>query len=170
AEGMAIGRNGGPLVTVSATGILTFRRLIEGVGQTNPGQRQLTWIDREGKVSGTVGEPGETNFLSLSPDGTRVAFDRRSPRPNIWIHEFQSGYSRQLTFISASDGWPVWSRDSSRIVFTSNRDGALSLYTKAANGAGKDELLFKSAASSLVTQDWSRDGVLLYSLYGDGGR
>jgi Tol biopolymer transport system component len=170
AEGMAIGRNGGALVTVSATGILTFRRLIEGVGQTNPGQRQLTWIDREGKVSGTVGEPGETNFLSLSPDGTRVAFDRRSPRPNIWIHEFQSGYSRQLTFISASDGWPVWSRDSSRIVFSSTRDGALSLYTKAANGAGKDELLFKSGASSVVTQDWSRDGVLLYSLYGDGGR
>jgi len=111
------------------------------------------------------------NTLALSPDGTRVAFDRRSPRPNIWIYEFQRGISTQLTFTSAaSDGFPVWSRDSSRIVFSSSRDGALSLYTKAANGAGKDELLFKSGASSVYAQDWSRDGrFLLYSLRGDAG-
>jgi len=173
AESLAIGRNGGALVSVSATGILTFRRLIEGVGGTNPGPRQLTWFDREGKVLGTVGEPGATNFFSLSPDGTRVAFDRRSSRtaPNIWIYEFQHGINTQLTFNPMSDGAPVWSGDSSRIVFSSNRDGALSLYTKAANGAGKDESLFKSGTSSVFAQDWSRDGrFLLYSLYGDGGR
>jgi serine/threonine protein kinase len=175
AEGLAIGINGGARVSVSTTGILTFRRLIEGVGGTNVGQRQLTWFDREGKVLGTVGEPGATNFLALSPDGTRVAFDRRSrsSRPNIWIYEFQRGISTQLTFNSAADGYgyPVWSGDSSRLVFSSNRDGALSLYTKAANGAGKDELLFKSGASSVLAQDWSRDGrFLLYSLEGDGGQ
>src|SRR6185503_465404 len=34
---------------------------------------QLTWVDREGKQIGTVGEPGEYGDLELSPDGGRLA-------------------------------------------------------------------------------------------------
>ena len=55
---------------------------------------------------------------------------------------------------------PIWSRDGSRITFRSNRGGHYDLYQKVANGAGEDELLFKSDLDKVPT-NWSRDGRFL---------
>src|SRR5262249_25432592 len=70
----------------------------------------------------------------------------------------------------AAYGAPVWSHDSTRIVFSETRDGVLSLYTKAADGTGRDELLFKSGSSSVIAQDWSRNGLFLLYSYPGGAR
>src|SRR6185369_5653562 len=45
------------------------------------------------------------------------------------------------------------------IAWQSRRDGAWSIYRKASNGSGNDELLFKGANfGSMNLTDWSRDG------------
>jgi hypothetical protein len=52
--------------SVSTTGMLVFERdlLVQ----------QFMWLDREGKIMGTVGDPGEyTGAPEVSPDGTRAA-------------------------------------------------------------------------------------------------
>src|SRR5262249_49421719 len=60
---------------------------------------------------------------------------------------------------SANSGDPVWSPDSKRIVFISNRAGGgpLELFVKPADGSGPDAPLYKSLYPTSPEQ-WSADG------------
>jgi eukaryotic-like serine/threonine-protein kinase len=128
-------------------------------------QGQLTWFDRNGKVLGTVGDPGTYRTLSLSPDGKRVAFERTDTEKNIrniWLYDFARGVTTRFTVDSGLDTYPVWSPDGSHIAFASNRPGSSNydLYQKDSNLAGSDELLFKSDELKFPTS-WSPDGRFL---------
>ncbi len=135
-------------------------------GQSTSSIRQLTWYDREGKVLGTVWEPGDYAGLALSPDGTRLAFgknNRSTLSSNIWLLDLSRGTSTRFTFGSAKDSQPVWSPDGSRIIFSSNRDGPYNLYQKLVSGVKDEEVLLKSSEDK-SPDSWSRDGhFLLYS-------
>ena len=157
--GVATGSDVG-LFSVSNRGALAYR-----TGGTT-GNFQLVWFDRTGKRIGVASEPGGYNTLSLSPDGTRVAFQRAHAQgggSDIWVQELSRGASTRLTADAARDWLPVWSPDSSQIVFGSQRDGIDNLYQKPANGAGDETPVLKTEANKLP-QDWSRDGrYLVYS-------
>jgi len=76
-----------PFFSVSDTGSLAYRT------GTSAGAGQLTWYDRTGKPAGTITELGDYNTLALSPDGTRVAFQRIDAQGNIdiWLQELATG-------------------------------------------------------------------------------
>jgi Tol biopolymer transport system component/tRNA A-37 threonylcarbamoyl transferase component Bud32 len=158
AEQIAESAGGGPYGAFSAstTDVLVFQR-----GPSS--DRQPTWYDREGKVLGIAGEPGDYQDLVLSPDGTRVALIKKSGQAsNIWLLDLSRETNTRFTSGSAIDVSPVWSPDGSRIVFSSNRDGGYNLYQKPLNGVKDVEVLLKSSENKNAT-DWSRDGrFLLY--------
>jgi Tol biopolymer transport system component len=140
--------------SVSASGVLAYRT---GSG----GTMQLTWLDREGKVLGLAGEPGQYLWLALSPDGQRAAARLGAQGRDVWLLDLVRGVSRRFTFTQgATNTSPVWSPDGSRIVFASNRSGRFDLYKKASTGVGEDELLLQSDQDKTPT-DWSRDGRFL---------
>jgi Tol biopolymer transport system component len=125
-------------------------------------------------VLSIAGEPGQYNSVSLSPDGTRVAISRVSPeaarasgrtRYDLWVHEFAGGRNTRLTSHPGTEWLATWSPDGSRIIYSSEHDAPFfSLYQKASNGAGNEDLVFKSN-EDVSTEDWSRDGkFLLYSV------
>jgi serine/threonine protein kinase len=61
--------------------------------------QQLVWVDREGKVTGTIGQPLEGMVRpSLSPDSRQVAV-RASVQGNndIWVYDTQRGTATRLT-------------------------------------------------------------------------
>jgi Tol biopolymer transport system component len=123
----------------------------------------LTWFDRHGNRLGTVGEAGVYRTLSVSPDGKRVAAERTEPgtqNRDIWIFDADGGTGTRLTTDPAWEAFPIWSPDGSRIVFTSNRGGTFDLYQKAANGAGTEQLFYKSGEGK-GPNSWSRDGKYL---------
>jgi Tol biopolymer transport system component len=131
-------------------------------------QGRLTWFDRQGKVAGTIGDPGLYRTFTISPDGKRVAFERADPETqnrDIWVADIDSGETRRFTSDPAWEAFPTWSADGSRIIFTSNRSGVYDLYQKAANRAGQEELLYQSSEGKGPTS-WSPDGKFLiyYSL------
>jgi eukaryotic-like serine/threonine-protein kinase len=131
-------------------------------------QGRLTWFDRQGKVVGTVGEPGLYRTLTISPDGKRVAFERNDPATqnrDIWLLDFATNATTRFTSDPGWEAFPTWSADGSRIVFTSNRSGIYDLYQKASNGAGAEELLYQSSEGKGPTS-WSPDGryLIYYSL------
>jgi serine/threonine protein kinase/Tol biopolymer transport system component len=154
-EQIATYGNVGAIFSASASGALAYR------AGGNIGASRLTWYDRQGKVLGYVGAPGEYNEIALSPDGTQVVETRTTSQTAglvVWIDDLARGTPTRLTFKTRARN-SVWSPDGRRIVFSTVPD----LYTKAANGAGEEEPLLHSPENK-SSQDWSTDGkYLMYS-------
>jgi len=128
------------LFTVSRTGLLAFQ-----TGQGSIGQ--FFWFDGQGNKVGTVGEPGDQYSPRFSPDGAQLAYVMREPQSkslNIWIMDLPRGVRTRFTFEPADDEDAVWSPDSGRVVFGSNRKVRYDLYVKNASGAASEELLYES--------------------------
>src|SRR5207249_10812356 len=125
-----------------------------------PSNTQLVAYDRAGKQLEKVGSEGDFLGLSLSADDKRIAVSRLDPDVgsyDLWIIELGGGKALRLTFDQTNETFPVWSPDSSHIVFTSNKNGEADLYQKLSNGAGSDELLYRSNNLKAAT-DRSSDG------------
>jgi Tol biopolymer transport system component len=152
--------NDGRAFSSSANNVLAFE-------PTPVADNALTWLDREGKVLGTAGEPGDYQSFALSPDERQLAVTEGRPldtSTNIWLLDLsRGGASTRFTFGSLAENNPVWSPDGSRIVFSSNRDGPFDLYEKVAAGVKEEGVLLKSSEDKYATS-WSRDGrFLLYN-------
>lgn len=152
------------LFTVSQDGILLYQ-----TGRVQLGD-QLTFYDRNGKKTGTVGDLAEYLTPRLSPDGQRVAlyiYDFQSHDNNIWITDVARGSRTRLTFGSFWEMNPVWSPDGSRILYNALPEGRLDLYQKASSGAGTEELVLGGGRNK-TSLDWSPDGkFILYEEHGD---
>jgi Tol biopolymer transport system component len=110
---------------------------------------------------------------SLSPDGTRLAFDMsdavNSTRGDVWIRDLARGVSSRFTFDAAAEINPHWSPDGRRIAFTSRHGGPGDLLVKDASGTREAEPLLISPAEEKYVSDWSRDGKhIIYSVRGEG--
>jgi Tol biopolymer transport system component len=122
---------------------------------------QLTWFERSGKPTGTVGVPEVFNNVRLSPDGHRVAVDKINAdgrHTDIWIHEPARGATTRLTFDPSSHQTPIWNSDGKQILFFSNRKLGIHLDLKNADGSGSEEDVVDLDAGSVGNAwDWSRD-------------
>jgi eukaryotic-like serine/threonine-protein kinase len=147
--------------SASRTGTLAYGT---GAGSgSGSASAQLTMFDREGKILGTVGEPGGYTSVAFSPDGRRVAATRtnlQGGNDNLWMIDLARGISSRFTFSSGSDFYPVWSPDGNRIAFTSDRSGHLDVYQRLSNGGGDEESLFSSDVNHTALS-WSGDGRFL---------
>jgi eukaryotic-like serine/threonine-protein kinase len=144
--------DGNASFSVSENGVLAYK-------SSYTRSTQLIWFDRTGKKIGSIPSTGEHRTLRLSPDGKRVAFGRNDPRKqaDIWLLDLAGGTPKRFTFSTASDYAAAWSPDGSRIIFSSDREGAFNLYQKASSGATSETELFQSGTDKIVT-DWSADG------------
>jgi eukaryotic-like serine/threonine-protein kinase len=150
-EGLGVEVVGLAPFSVSRTGVLAYRAgLSEG--------RRLVWLDRAGKETPALEEPGDYRDAWLSPDGRRLAFAlaRGSERPDIWIRDVARGVTSRFTFDSASEVDPVWAPDGSRLVYAAERRAA-DLMIKDAAGTREAEVLLESTEDKYPS-DWSRDG------------
>ena len=124
---------------------------------------RLVWLDRKGKETGSLGEPGLISNLRLSPDGRRLTADRseNGNYPGPWIYDIASGIGRKIVSVGMA---PVWSPDGTRIAFTSlgpeAKGGAAALRIKQVD-AGNEETLVESFRDLYWAEDWSRDGRFL---------
>ena len=153
-DGVGTGSNGLAHFSVSNNGELVYS-LVGG------GTTQLTWVDRSGKLLGTVGPAGDIVNMTLAPDGKRVAvriMDTQTGNRDIWVLDPDRGTNTRFTFDPGADNNPQWSPDGRQIAFSSDRNGGVpNLYTKDASGTGSEQLLYGSAAAK-APSSWSTDG------------
>jgi eukaryotic-like serine/threonine-protein kinase len=112
-----------------------------------------------GNVRGSRFLLAPASIARLSPDGKRVAFEIDDQENDIWTADLSRSTLSRLTTDPASDARPVWTSDSSRIIFSSTRSGAPNLFWRAADGTGSDERLTTSPnlqLPSAVTPDGKR--------------
>lgn len=125
---------------------------------------QLTWLDRQGRPLGTVGQPDRNTGISLSPDGSRaVVRDAPSGQMgDLWMVDLAAGRRTRWTFLRSNYSPAVWSPDGSRIAYAGGHMGD-TLYQKVSAGVGDEQVLLKAPGTRHQVTSWSRDGrFLLY--------
>jgi serine/threonine protein kinase len=97
------------------------------------------------------------NYLSVSPDGSRLAFVAvdSTGHSMIWIRALDSHIAQQIPGTDDGNG-PFWSPDSRFIAFTAN-----SLLKKVSVAGGPPQTL--AAFPGIGMGTWNREGVILFS-------
>jgi serine/threonine protein kinase len=126
----------------------------------------LVWVDRQGNEEPLGFAPHEYQSLNISPDGTQVATCYSTGGfKDIYILDLSREIPRLLTFDKADDSNPIWTPDGQRIVFHSLRGGGTGgIYSKAADGTGKVDLLCSVPNRFSAPVSWSKDGRALVML------
>jgi Tol biopolymer transport system component len=92
--------------------------------------RVLALVDRQGGVERLAVPPGPYVNPRLSPDGTRLLVQTLEDdgRAEIWVWDLSANrQTRQLT-TGGNNKYPIWTPDSKRVTFVSNRYGTWSIY------------------------------------------
>jgi Tol biopolymer transport system component/predicted Ser/Thr protein kinase len=133
-----------------------------------PERRRLTWLDREGRVTGTVGDEDAYADMALSPDGSRLALSiggTNGPSA-LWVRDLERNTVSRLSADSSDHIYLVWSPGGERIAFGSTRTGTDGLFVQAANGSDSPDLLLEKKQA--YANDWSPDGRLLLFFHSPG--
>ena len=118
---------------------------------------ELAWFDRSGRPIGTVGAPGPNQGQSprIAPDGANLAITHGFPGGEVWVTRLADGTTRRLT-LERGAGIPIWSSDSSRILFQWARGATeIAVSIQDARGGGSATLVGAMAGRMW---DWSPDG------------
>jgi eukaryotic-like serine/threonine-protein kinase len=107
--------------------------------------RPLEWRDRQGALVGTIAVAGAIRNLAISPSGRFVAASIGTPDgdTDVWILDADGGVARRLPS-PGEDLTPVWSRDESTIVFSSNLKGRFGIYRRSIDSGAAVEPVLES--------------------------
>jgi len=118
----------------------------------------------DGSIAQLTNSYGVDNAPEFSPDGQTITYMHNSPAKNInqiIVADRDGGNAGNLPQIT---GWdPTWSPDGEFILFASDRDGAVQLFTARTDGTKLHRITSLPAIRG--RSDWSSDGqyVVTYS-------
>jgi eukaryotic-like serine/threonine-protein kinase len=144
----------GRVATASANGVLAY--LTDPVVET-----RAQWVDGSGRPASDLPLPrGQYSMVRIAPDGQHAALVREvSPvEAAIVLVNLSRGTVVPLTTGRGVNSRPIWSPDSARVVFASDRDGAQDLYVKDVQSSASEQVLFRSPAAFKLPNAWSPDG------------
>ena len=124
-------------------------------------------FDRTGKLLREIGEPGFIRQLRLSPDGKRLALERRDGRDvsDLYTMEVTTGISTRLSFQESTVFDPAWLPDG-RLAYGVRQGAKHEIFT-AAVGDTKGVAVVTSPEPIKYLNDWSPDGHVV--LFHDAG-
>ena len=122
---------------------------------------RLRWMNRDGTVAGTLGEPGQYLNVRVSPDGKRIATVQREALElgkSIWVVDVERNVDSRVINVGEADD-PVWSPDGTRLAFAWHRGGEDrdNLFTSSLERPDEPETLLPPG-NVRWPLDWSRDG------------
>ena len=136
------------LFAASDTGVLVYQ---SGVPSSTS---ELAWFNRQGRRTGSIGEPANYAGLSLSPDQHRLAVTVLSPsgdEGDIWLYPTTGGPPARFTFDTAVETASVWSPNSRTIAFNARRIPEVSIVLKPADGGPEQPLTLTPARETRLT-------------------
>ena len=153
--------SGGAQFSFSENGHLAYLE-----GRVGPRKVFIDWMDRGGTMAPLLKTPGDYFNPTFSPDGKRLALDISADgRKDVWVYEWERDDIKRLTtFAGETNGYPVWTPNGERIVYSSQDKNAghsqYSLWWIRADGAGDAQRLAESE-SLPYTPTWHPDGKVL---------
>ena len=128
-----------------------------------------TWTVTPDGSDLTMLVPG-ASFAVWSADGTRIAYVKEMPRPNlpgvpqsdIWVAAADGSYPLRITTNGRDDTQPAWSPNGRWLAFVSNRSGSAEIYKIRSDGSGQAvRLTVRVPRRGDREPDWSPDGSLI---------
>jgi serine/threonine-protein kinase len=130
---------------VGANGVIYWRNTTPSLAVWH-----LRWFDRNGNVTGAVGEAAGYASLALSPDESKVAALRGYPDQHIWIYNLRSGTGARIASLSGSEGNPIWSPDGRTIYYVSQTNAGSRVIRQSVDTGGNPEVLFSAPEGRMV--------------------
>ena len=146
----------GRRVSVSGAGSLAY--YLAPSGNTT-----VQWMDLTGRTTGILSAPpGQYSAVAIAPDRTRAVLVRAdSPvSSTLWLVDLTRAGAIPLWSGGGKNPMPVWSPDSTRIVFASERDGHRGLAEKTVTEASAERPILAVEDSSVAPRSWSNDGIV----------
>jgi Tol biopolymer transport system component/tRNA A-37 threonylcarbamoyl transferase component Bud32 len=144
--------------SASPNGVLLYRKSVQT-------PTQPTWVDRDGREMGKVGEPGIYYDPRFSLDGSKLALARAgkdSLRFDVWITDLRHNSSSRATFADSPQVSCAFSPDGSTLAVGANVGGARgALWIQSVSGSGAQEPI-GDTPTWMTLDDWSRDGRYLF--------
>ena len=120
----------------------------------------------DGSVSRITNRIGVANAPEISPDGESIAFMRGNPNTQqnqIWVMDRNGDNAGN---VPQALGWdPTWSPDGKQILFASDRDGGVQLFTVSLRGSAIHRVTNLPAIRG--RSDWSPDGTFIVTYSGE---
>ena len=147
------GNIGNGAFSVSVGGILVY-----GAGAGERQESRMTWLDRTGKAIGTPGPLAEVGTARISPNAKQMVYSAQAGgRSSLYVQQTAGGPPTQISSgADRSAGSPIWSPDTTRVVFSKLGPRA-DLFLKYLDGDAQEEALGVGALNAAAT-DWSTDG------------
>ncbi len=126
-------------------------------------ERKLFRINHQGKIQSLSEKRYPLQTPQYSPDGKKLALTIEAASDDVWIYDIVRDNFIRLTYEAGSNVAPVWTPNSQRVTFSSNRAGPYNIFWKPADRSGAAEQLTASEYIDFPNS-WSPDAeVLIYS-------
>ncbi|MEP7299431.1 MAG: protein kinase [Burkholderiales bacterium] len=159
---------GEPVPLIVTAGVLDFDVSAEGTlvylaigGAQN---RELVWVDRQGREEPLGAPPRPYIYPRISPDGNRVAIDMfDGATRDIWVWDMPRATLELFTKDPAHNPLVAWSPHGRHLAYGSERSGVSNVFRQAADGSGEPERMVASDALQMPIS-YTPDGRLLVSV------
>jgi serine/threonine-protein kinase len=131
-------------------------------GQAAASDLVLALVDRSGARKPLNIPAGPYSSPRISPDGRRLTVHTDDGKDRIvWIYDLSDASPiHKLTFEGHNES-PLWTRDSQRVVFNSDREGDEGLFWQRADGGSAERLAKAEQGIRPQPASWSPDGKVL---------
>jgi serine/threonine-protein kinase len=131
-------------------------------------QREIGWMDREGRWTPTKFAPGPYFDVQVSPEGSRVLVSAGpgGGASDLWVGDLASGAMNRLTYGNTANPGR-WLRDGTSMVYAKgDSGGGTSIVVRRLDGAGGERTLDHKPWPMLVTGLTPDGARVLYCDYG----
>jgi hypothetical protein len=158
---------GAASISVSREGTLLYME-----GNDAQGPNELVWVDRTGRVIGTVGaaHPGLWNAV-LSPDGRGIAFTvtQADGNDDVWVRDLARDLDTRITFSGARETSPKW-LGPDRLAYLEIDRMLCRILAVNADGSGSGSVVAPPLGIGRQEADFAHDGKTAIRLIDDDGR
>ena len=158
---------GGAHYAVDSEGSLAFFS-----GTFPRGQSTSVFVDRKGKVVGTLDFAKGFASAKLSPDGTQAVFTGRSPDGDaeLFLADLRRGTAIRATTAPHDDFNALWTADGRRLLWTTFPPGRLPMVVTRPVEGGQPTMLLDEPANAQFGGSVSADNIFAFTRTSQAGR
>jgi len=148
----------GRATSISASGTLAYFSTVSR-------NTVARWYDAKAQPLDTLNlPPGYYSDVAVSPDGLSAVVARGiSPaESDLWLADLRrGGLAQELSSGRGLNATPIWSSDSTRVLFTSDRDGPLNIYVKTIGDTSPERPFYESPVLFKYPSIWFGDMIVI---------